>query len=57
MLLQVDEFKIKAVNLGNLTECVISHDGKDPGEGWFCEEVIISEDDDPTRQWVFPCNK
>lgn len=56
-LTQCDRFELEAVSLGRLTRCVLSHDGEGPGEGWFCEQVIVRESDNASEEYIFPCNK
>ncbi|XP_077990949.1 uncharacterized protein LOC144445282 [Glandiceps talaboti] len=54
---QVDSFEFEAVSLGKLHKVIISHDGKGPGAGWFCQQVAIRDKKDAKTEYVFPCNK
>ncbi|XP_070556277.1 uncharacterized protein [Ptychodera flava] len=54
---QVDCFELEAVSLSKLNKVVISHDGKGPGAGWFCQSVVIRDKKDAKKEFVFPCNK
>ena len=53
----MDVFYIEAVDLGDLTHCLIGHDADDPSEGWFCQKVIVKESKGSERIFYFPCNK
>ncbi|XP_071964229.1 uncharacterized protein [Antedon mediterranea] len=48
---QTDTFIIEAVSVGDLTKCVIGHDGK----AWLLSNVKITNDS--TKEYVFQCNK
>ncbi|XP_064626993.1 lipoxygenase homology domain-containing protein 1-like isoform X2 [Lineus longissimus] len=52
-----DKFEIEAVSLGKLDKCVLSHDGENPGEGWYCEEIIVRETEDAEMECVFQCGR
>ncbi|ELK26170.1 Oxygen-regulated protein 1 [Myotis davidii] len=53
---QTDTFFLEAVHLGDLYKIVIGHDGLGPGNGWFLDDVVIS---DPTtnHEYVFFCHR
>jgi len=53
----VDVFYIEAVSLGALQRCVIGHDGTGDGEGWYCDQVVIKEEEISPDDYVFPCNR
>ena len=52
--LQVDEFELAAVTLGELKRCVVSHDGIGLGAGWFCVMIVVRAG---RNEFVFPCNR
>ena len=52
---QIDLFEIEAVSLEALTHIEIGHDRKGHGAGIFIDKVVISEKDDSSREYVFPC--
>ncbi len=53
---QVDDFKIEAVDLGNLTKLHIEHDNKGFGAGWFLDKVVVTNTADNVAT-VFPCSQ
>ena len=54
---QLDVFELEAVDLGKIKRCVVSHDGRGAGEGWYCQQVSVRESDDATHEFVFPCDR
>ena len=56
--IQVDEFELEAVDLGDLTSLRIGHDGRGVGAGWYLNKIIVQEmTSDTNKQYVFHCNK
>ena len=53
---QVDDFKIEALDLGQLAKLQIEHDNKGFGAGWFLEKVIVTKLSDSTSV-EFPCSQ
>ena len=54
---QMDVFEIEAVFLGKLQKVVIGHDGKDEGQGWFLEKILIRDAQRSKNEVYFGCNK
>ncbi|CAL1540914.1 unnamed protein product [Lymnaea stagnalis] len=54
---QSDTFELEAVHLGNLHKIQIGHDETKPGDGWFCEKVVIREGKTANMEFVFPCGR
>jgi len=52
---QVDVFEIEAVSLGEVTQCIVSHDGDGIGEGWYLDEILVRDGPDASHEYVFPC--
>ena len=52
-----DTFGIEAVSLGELKKLRIGHDGTGFGSGWFLENVIITNEKEEGKSWVFNCGK
>lgn len=52
----MDRFEVEAVDLGELTHCVVGHDADGVGEGWLCEKIVVT-DRETSKQWLFICNK
>ncbi|GIL93966.1 hypothetical protein Vretimale_245 [Volvox reticuliferus] len=53
---KVDEFEVKAEDLGGLREMLIGHDNTGIGPGWHLEQVEVT--DPATNQtWFFDCNQ
>lgn len=52
-----DTFEIEAVHLGALNKIQIGHNETKPGDGWFCEKVVIREGKTANMEFVFPCNR
>lgn len=55
-LLQVDEFQVKSLELGEIHGVTIGHSEKGRGQGWFCERVVVKSKLSPLMK-VFPCNR
>lgn len=56
--LQLDEFIVEAVAIGQIRRVRIGHDGKGGGCGWFLDKVIVREEGQAEAQAVeFPCNR
>lgn len=56
--LQLDEFIIEAVAIGQIRRVRIGHDGKGGGCGWFLDKVIVREEGQAEAHAVeFPCNR
>ncbi|CAL1526404.1 unnamed protein product [Lymnaea stagnalis] len=36
-----EQFKVKAFDVGPIESIIIGHDNKNPGAGWFCEDVKV----------------
>jgi len=43
--------------LGKLLRCVVSHDSKSAGQGWYCEQILVREGPFATHEYVFPCRR
>ncbi|XP_038056107.1 uncharacterized protein LOC119728107 [Patiria miniata] len=54
---QMDVFEIEAVYLGRLLKVTVGHDGKDPGQGWLLEKVVVKESKNAKNETLFPCKK
>ncbi|XP_074641254.1 lipoxygenase homology domain-containing protein 1-like [Tubulanus polymorphus] len=50
---QMDVFMINAVDLNELTKLVVSYDGKITGSGWYLDKIIIRENKDDTKRYLF----
>lgn len=56
--LQLDEFIVEAVAIGQIRRVRIGHDGKGGGCGWFLDKVIVREEGQTGDNAVeFPCNR
>ena len=53
---QVDDFKIEALDLGQLTKLHIEHDNKGFGAGWFLDKVVVTNTSNGTTV-EFPCSQ
>lgn len=54
---QMDLFEIEAVNLGKLQKVVVGHDGKEKGQGWYLEKIIIKESKNSKSEFLFPSKR
>ena len=54
---QVDQFDIEAVKLQALEKIRVGHDGSGPGAGWFLDKIVITDPNDPTKEFSFPCER
>ena len=52
-----DAFLIEAVDLEELEELVVGHDGQGFGAGWFLEKIIVREKEGDYKRWLFNCNR
>ena len=50
-------FEIEAVDLLDLKKVIVGHDGKEAGDGWFLEKIIIKESEEATKQYIFKCDR
>lgn len=58
MCVQLDEFIVEAVAIGQVHRVRIGHNGKGGGCGWFLEKVVVREDGQAESHAVeFPCNR
>ena len=48
-------FEVEAVSLGELSQCIVGHDGDGIGEGWYLDEILVRESLDATHEYVFTC--
>ena len=48
---QLDEFEVKAIDLGEIYKLRIGHDSAGPGAGWFLDKVVIN------NSVEFQCNR
>jgi len=56
---QVDVFEIEAVDLRNVTNVFMGHDGKEAGQGWYLDKVVVSvvDEEEVTQSWTFDCQR
>lgn len=54
--LQVDEFEIKALDIGPISKVVVGHKSQGRGNGWMCERLSVRTDKDEDHEVVFPVN-
>jgi hypothetical protein len=42
-----------------VTKVIVGHDGKDVGQGWYLDKVVVSvvNDTQITRRWIFNCQR
>ncbi len=48
-------FEVEAVSLGELSQCIVGHDGDGIGEGWYLDEIVVREGPDAPHEYVFTC--
>ena len=54
---------MEAVDLLDVTQVVVGHDGTEPGRGWFLHTVTVSVDANHGtaspghHTWTFPCDR
>eukprot|EP00057_Strongylocentrotus_purpuratus_P029276 XP_011683750.1 PREDICTED: lipoxygenase homology domain-containing protein 1 [Strongylocentrotus purpuratus] len=61
----VNTFYIEAVSIGEITQCIVGHEGKEPESGWYVEKVTVREkssESNPEGQtddkmWSFTCQR
>ena len=54
LLQQMDEFEIEAVDLGEVKQVIVGHDGKGAGAGWDVSKMVVQEGD---KEFYFPCDR
>ena len=52
----MDEFYIRAVDLGSLEKVRIGHDNSGAGPGWFLDKIVV-EDPHSSKTYEFPCDR
>eukprot|EP00794_Sanderia_malayensis_P016965 gene16965-18674_t len=53
---RIDLFTIEAMDIGEIEKCIIGHDGKGVGAGWFIDSVSI-DIESHGKHLVFPCHR
>jgi len=53
---RIDVFCIDTLDLGELKQIVIGHDGTGIGAGWFCDKIFIVNEG-TNQRWMFPVEK
>ena len=55
----MDIFEIEAVDLFKVTKVIVGHDGKEAGQGWYLNKVVVSvvDDAESTQSWTFNCQR
>ena len=54
---QMDVFEIEAVYLGRLQKVIVGHNGKEAGQGWYLEKVVVKDSKNAKNELLFPCKK
>ena len=54
---QRDVFSVPAVDLDDLSQVVVGHDGKGVGSGWYLDKIVVREGVNGKREFHFPCDK
>ncbi|KAK3743623.1 hypothetical protein QZH41_017697 [Actinostola sp. cb2023] len=54
---QTDEFEIEAVSLEQLKKIRIGHNGTGTGSAWYLNKVVISDPEENTKVYEFPCER
>eukprot|EP00057_Strongylocentrotus_purpuratus_P029281 XP_011683755.1 PREDICTED: uncharacterized protein LOC105447430 [Strongylocentrotus purpuratus] len=54
---QKDGYEVEAVFLGKVLKVIVGHDGKEEGQGWCLEKVIVKESRTAKNEAIFPCEK
>jgi len=52
----IDIFSIETLDIGEIKQIVIGHDGKGLGSAWLCDKVFVVNEHTKQR-WMFPCKK
>ncbi|XP_067912289.1 uncharacterized protein [Heterodontus francisci] len=52
---QTDVFLVEVLNVGKLQYIVVGHDRKEPGYGWYLEDIIIKNCSN-SATYIFHCN-
>jgi len=53
---RIDKFRHESLDIGDLKEITIGHDGKGFGNAWFLDKVFIVNEGNGSR-WIFPCKQ
>ena len=53
----MNTFTLEAVDLLDIEQVLIGHDGSTSDEGWFLQKVIVREMTRPNRDFVFEHNR
>ena len=55
-LFQYDVFTISAVDLGQLEQVVVGHDGEGLSSSWLLDKIVVKRSDNAEKESVFMCN-
>ena len=50
-------FIVPAVDLDDVSQVVVGHDGKGVGSGWYLDKIVVREGVNGKREFHFPCDK
>lgn len=54
----MDEFEIEAVHLKDVKKLVVGHDGHEPGQGWFLNNIVVKSNIEETpMKYTFMCDR
>jgi len=53
---RVDNFGIKTIDIGEIQNITIGHNGRGFGSAWFLDKVFVINEK-TSQRWVFPCNR
>ncbi|XP_041483698.1 uncharacterized protein LOC121430484 isoform X9 [Lytechinus variegatus] len=54
---QMDGYEVEAVFLGKVSKVIVGHDGKEEGQGWCLEKIVVKESRTAKNEAIFPCEK
>jgi len=53
---KVDIFFFETLDMGDIKQAIIEHDGTGIGSGWFLDKIFVLNETSKQR-WTFPCNR
>ena len=54
---QTDAFELQACHLGKMSKVIVGHDGKEDGQGWYLDKIVVKESKTAKQEAIFPCEK
>lgn len=57
ILFQSDTFELKTLSVGKIISLTVGHDMIGRGNGWYCDKVVIIDNQTTDKAMIFPCHR